>query len=174
MNDQVARPTSAAPSPIASAASAERPVRASAFVCEAVSCLSTGSHEVLTELGAQLARAGTTDIVVKRVGCLGLCADGPLVRIPETGRTFSHVRADAVQPIVEALAAVTPASPQVPQPVFFDRQIRIATENSGRIDPERHTSLAERLVDARHRLRETFQSNGMADLVEPFDPERRF
>ncbi len=136
MNDQVARPTSAAPSPIASAASAERPVRASAFVCEAVSCLSTGSHEVLTELGAQLARAGTTDIVVKRVGCLGLCADGPLVRIPETGRTFSHVRADAVQPIVEALAAVTPASPQVPQPVFFDRQIRIATENSGRIDPE--------------------------------------
>jgi putative ABC transport system ATP-binding protein len=42
---------------------------------------------------------------------------------------------------------------------------------AGRIDPERHTTLAERLVEARHRLRETFQSNGMADLVEPFDPE---
>ncbi len=43
---------------------------------------------------------------------------------------------------------------------------------AGRINPERHIALAERLVEARHRLRETFQSNGMADLVEPFDPER--
>ncbi|WP_245435612.1 ABC transporter ATP-binding protein/permease [Microvirga calopogonii] len=43
---------------------------------------------------------------------------------------------------------------------------------AGRIDPERHMALAERVVEARHRLRETFQSNGMADLVEPFDPER--
>jgi putative ABC transport system ATP-binding protein len=43
---------------------------------------------------------------------------------------------------------------------------------AGRIDPERHMALAERLVEARRRLRETFQSNGMADLVEPFDPVR--
>jgi putative ABC transport system ATP-binding protein len=43
---------------------------------------------------------------------------------------------------------------------------------AGRIDPERHPILAERLVEARRRLRETFQSNGMADLVEPFDPGR--
>jgi len=43
---------------------------------------------------------------------------------------------------------------------------------AGRIDPERHSSLAERLVEARQRLRETFQSNGMADLVEPFDASR--
>ncbi|MFD0462045.1 hypothetical protein ACFQY9_09255 [Microvirga aerilata] len=43
---------------------------------------------------------------------------------------------------------------------------------AGRIDPERHPALAERLVEARQRLRETFQSNGMSDLVEPFDPGR--
>jgi putative ABC transport system ATP-binding protein len=43
---------------------------------------------------------------------------------------------------------------------------------AGRINPERHTALAERVVEARRRLRETFQSNGMADLVEPFDPAR--
>ena len=43
---------------------------------------------------------------------------------------------------------------------------------AGKIDPERHMALAERVVEARRRLRETFQSNGMADLVEPFDPER--
>ena len=113
-----------------------RPVRASAFVCEAVSCLSTGSHDILTGLGARIADTDMTDITVKRVGCLGLCAAGPLVRIPETGQLFSHVRADALQPILDALAAATPASPQATQPVFFGRQVRIATENSGRIDPE--------------------------------------
>jgi len=42
----------------------------------------------------------------------------------------------------------------------------------GRIDPERDQDLAERVVEARRRLRETFQTNGMADLVEPFDPTR--
>jgi putative ABC transport system ATP-binding protein len=43
---------------------------------------------------------------------------------------------------------------------------------SGTVDPERDPDLADRLVDARIRLRETFRATGMADLVEPFDPER--
>ncbi|MCG7392495.1 ABC transporter ATP-binding protein [Microvirga sp. ACRRW] len=43
---------------------------------------------------------------------------------------------------------------------------------AGRIDPERHTALAERVVEARRRLRENFRSNGMSDLVEPFDMDR--
>lgn len=43
---------------------------------------------------------------------------------------------------------------------------------AGRIDPEGHVALAERLVEARNRLRQTFESNGMADLVEFFDPQR--
>lgn len=43
---------------------------------------------------------------------------------------------------------------------------------AGRIDPERHAALAERLVEARCLLRESFRSNGMADLVEPFDADR--
>ena len=35
-----------------------------------------------------------TDVVVKRVGCMGLCAAGPLVEIPETGQLFSAVKPD--------------------------------------------------------------------------------
>ena len=111
-------------------------VRASAYVCEAVSCLSTGSHEILTGLGTRIADTTMTDVAVKRVGCLGLCAAGPLVQIPETGELFRQVRPDALEPIVEALEAVTPASGRVTEPAFFDRQVRIATEHSGRIDPE--------------------------------------
>jgi len=112
------------------------PVRASAHVCEAVSCLSAASHDILTGLGAEVATAGMIDVDVKRVGCLGLCAAGPLVRIPETGELFSRVRPDALEPIVAALEAVRPDAVQAEQTAFFDRQVRIATENSGRIDPE--------------------------------------
>lgn len=41
---------------------------------------------------------------------------------------------------------------------------------AGWIDPERHPALAERVVEARQRLREAFRSDNMTDLVEPFDP----
>lgn len=43
---------------------------------------------------------------------------------------------------------------------------------AGRIDPEKDTELAERFVEARQRLHDTFQSNGMSDLVESFDADR--
>ena len=112
------------------------PVRASAYVCEAVSCLSAQSHEVLTGLGIRLSEAGATDVAIKRVGCLGLCAAGPLVQIPETGELFAHVRPDGLDSIVDALAAVRPGSQRVAEAAFFTGQMRIATENSGRVDPE--------------------------------------
>ena len=112
------------------------PTRASAYVCEAVSCLSAQSHEVLTGLGEQVAQRGMTDVQIKRVGCLGLCAAGPLVQIPETGQMFSAVKPDGLTEVVEALAAVTPRSRRVEEAPFFKRQVRIVTENSGRIDPE--------------------------------------
>ncbi len=117
-------------------ANAVRPVRASAYVCEAVSCLSRSSHEILTGLGARVADRGAPGVEVKRVGCLRLCADGPLVEIPQTGQLFSRVRPDTLEPIVDALAAVTPGTTQASRPAFFERQVPIATENSGRIDPE--------------------------------------
>lgn len=112
------------------------PTRASAYVCEAVSCLSAQSHEILTGLGEQVAGAGMTDVAIKRVGCLGLCAAGPLVRIPETGQLFSRVKPDQLDGVMAALAAVTPTSKRVAEAPFFRRQVRIVTEHSGGIDPE--------------------------------------
>ena len=43
---------------------------------------------------------------------------------------------------------------------------------SGMVDPVKHPQLAERIVDARERLREVFRAGEMAGLVEHFDPER--
>jgi bidirectional [NiFe] hydrogenase diaphorase subunit len=115
---------------------ADGEARATAYVCEAVSCLSAQSHDVLLGLGEKAAAAGLTDVDVKRVGCLLLCASGPLVEIPETGQLFSHVSPDNLDEIVEALATAAGGGEQASQEPFFGRQLRIVTENSGRIDPE--------------------------------------
>ncbi len=98
--------------------------------------MSASGLEILTGLTSQVASASLTDVAVKRVGCLGLCAAGPLVQIHETGELFSHVRPDELEPIMAAMAAVVPDADRVPEPAFFARQVRIATENSGRVDPE--------------------------------------
>jgi len=43
---------------------------------------------------------------------------------------------------------------------------------SGMIDPIKQPELAERIVDARERLRQIFEAGGMEGLVEPFDVDR--
>lgn len=112
------------------------PARATANVCQAVNCLSALSNEVLAELGQQVITNGFTDIAVQRVGCLGMCSAGPLVEIPETGQIFQNVEPGAIGEIVEALAAAKVGGEKVPELKFFHKQLRIATENCGRIDPE--------------------------------------
>ncbi len=112
------------------------PVRAHAYVCEAASCMSLQSHDITLGLGEAAAEAGMTDVLVKRVGCMGLCAAGPLVRIPETDQLFTAVEPGEVAPIVSALGAVQPGAQQQPLGPFFERQVRVVTENFGEIDPE--------------------------------------
>ncbi len=75
-------------------------------------------------------------MVIKRVGCLGLCAAGPLIEIAETGQLFEHVRPDDVGPLVAALDKVAPDAKRQPQGPFFEKQVRVATENFGKVDPE--------------------------------------
>ncbi len=111
-------------------------VRAHAYVCEAASCLSAQSHDIMLRIGATAAEAGLTDVVVKRVGCLGLCAAGPLVEIPETGQLFERLTPADAGTVVAALKSVRPTDQRQPQGPFFEKQLRVATENMGRIDPE--------------------------------------
>jgi bidirectional [NiFe] hydrogenase diaphorase subunit len=115
---------------------AGRGPRASAYVCEAASCMSAQSHEITARLAELVGEAGASDVTIKRVGCLGLCAAGPLVEIPQTGRLFERVRPDDLDEIVAALGKVKEADERQPQGPFFEKQLRVATENFGRVDPE--------------------------------------
>ena len=96
--------------------------------------MSAESDAVFDAIANGVESAGLNDVAVKSVGCLGLCAAGPLVEIGETGRFFEQVKPDDASSIVEVLRG--PATASGERPPFFSRQVRIATENSGRIDPE--------------------------------------
>jgi bidirectional [NiFe] hydrogenase diaphorase subunit len=110
--------------------------RATAAVCQAAGCLSAQSDKVFSDITEQLIRDGVTDVAVKRVGCLGLCAAGPLVEVPETGKLFKHVEPDAVDDVVGYLEKCTAAERVDEDEPFFSRQHKIVLENCGKVDPE--------------------------------------
>jgi len=120
------------------------PPRASAYVCEAASCMSMQARDITVRLGELIVEAGLNDVLIKRVGCLGLCAAGPLVEIAQTGRLFEHVSPDNVDAIVETLKTVQPTDARTAQGPFFEKQLRVATENFGVVDPESLDDYLER------------------------------
>ncbi len=116
-------------------------------VCVAAGCLSQRSDQVMTGLQTELTERGIDKTCqVKGVGCMGLCAAGPLVSVETEGRLYAGVR--PAQPgeeesrdahaIVESLAGPPVERLALPTDLpFFRAQHKIVLENSGKIDPER-------------------------------------
>jgi len=111
-------------------------------VCTAAACLSQRSDQVKAGLEARLKeRELDQRCLVKGVGCMGLCAAGPLVSIEPDGLLYQNVRppeetsdtAEIVDAIDRAPVSRLQLSPDLP---FFKEQQKIVLENSGRIDPE--------------------------------------
>src|SRR5215472_55802 len=107
-------------------------------VCVAAGCLSCQSDAVKDALSNEVAsRDGGKRCQVKGVGCMGLCAEGPLVSTSD-GQLYQHVAPSDAAEIVESLDAKPVARLHCPTDVpFFERQKKIVLENSGEIDPER-------------------------------------
>jgi bidirectional [NiFe] hydrogenase diaphorase subunit len=106
-------------------------------VCVAAGCLSCQSDAVKDALGKEISRRGLTDCQVKGVGCMGLCAEGPLVSTAD-GQMYKHVSAGDAPDVVDSLAGQSLERLHCPTNVpFFERQQKIVLENSGVIDPER-------------------------------------
>ncbi|MGD0833931.1 MAG: NuoF family protein [Candidatus Dormibacteria bacterium] len=118
----------------------EGPIRASANVCQAAGCLSLQSDAVFDSLCEKVTARGLDDVAVRRVGCLGLCAAGPLVEVPEQGRLFDHVDAGddrALDQVVASLAGAGKGGREIASDPFFAHQVRVVLERCGSIDPER-------------------------------------
>jgi len=108
-------------------------------VCAAAACLSQGSDKVKDNFDKEVERRGLNrDCQVKCVGCMGLCAEGPLVAIDGLEKMYQNVTANDVSEIVSSLETKPVerlvCSTDAP---FFKRQTRVASEYCGLIDPER-------------------------------------
>ena len=107
-------------------------------VCVASGCLASKSDSVKQALESELADRGLTGrCQVKGVGCLGLCAEGPLVST-RSGAIYKKVNKDDAREIVDHLGREPVARLLLPTDVpFFEKQTKIVLENSGVVDPER-------------------------------------
>ncbi len=129
------------------AAASEIPVRLN--VCASTSCLSRGADELTKTLNKQLRTAKQTkQCKVRSVGCMGLCAKGPMVEIecpakpaddPESRQLLRGVTVEDADELLEhAMSGRKFERLDWPTDTpFFTRQHRIVLENSGLIDPER-------------------------------------
>ena len=106
-------------------------------VCVAAGCLSCHSDTLKDALSQEIAHRGSTDCQVKGVGCMGLCAEGPLVST-SADQIYKRVSAADAAEIIDSLDGDRVERLHCPTDVpFFQRQKKIVLENSGSIDPER-------------------------------------
>lgn len=122
----------------------------SVCVCGVPGCGVTGSHEIYEAFVNEIkAQEEQRHIVVKRTGCQGLCAQGPIVSIRPAGLFYRGVTAQDVPEIVERtllneeivdrLVCDDPATgvkwPHQKDIPFYQKQVKVVLRNCGRIDP---------------------------------------
>jgi bidirectional [NiFe] hydrogenase diaphorase subunit len=111
-------------------------------VCMAAGCMSSQSGLIKEALDAEIKKNGLEDRCrVRGVGCLGLCAHGPLLSInagKENETLYQNVKIEDVADVAASLGNQPVQRLVSPLDIpFFLRQKKIALENSGMIDPER-------------------------------------
>ncbi len=107
-------------------------------VCVAAGCVSCQSLGVKEAIDEEIKKQGQEHVCKsKGVGCMGLCAEGPLVST-DKGVLYKRVAASDAAEVVASVTGETVSRLVCPTDVpFFQRQKKIVLENSGVIDPER-------------------------------------
>ncbi len=128
-------------------------------VCTGTGCISAQSDRLAAALRERAAAGGITPDDVLEVGCMGLCACGPLVQTECSGNVYQNVRIEDADELLKAAqgeeTSLQRCNTGMP---FFTRQKKIVLENAGRIDPERIESYVSNqgyhaLLDVLHNLR---------------------
>ncbi len=107
-------------------------------VCTAAGCISQHSDSIKNALIDEVKAQGRdSEIRIKGVGCMGLCAAGPLVSVEPGGILYEQVTVEDVPALVKSIGKKPLASLRLDEHMpFFERQVKIVLENSGVIDPE--------------------------------------
>jgi bidirectional [NiFe] hydrogenase diaphorase subunit len=107
--------------------------------CMAAGCMSSGAQNVKEQLDKAVAEAGMQEQVeVRRVGCMKLCCEGPLVQAEPANSLYIRVTPENAPSLIAAIrGGKTDVAETDPDAAFFKRQMHIVLANSGVIDPER-------------------------------------
>ncbi|MBP5353311.1 MAG: SLBB domain-containing protein [Alphaproteobacteria bacterium] len=123
------------------------------YCCHSTGCKSSGSDDIIALIQKIIEENGLTEkIRIVATGCMGLCAQGPLIRVEIKGKKdilFKRVTLDATRAIMEkyVIPGLTAAgnmtvaedlqlyvlSLDLP---FFTKQEKVVLKNAGHIDPE--------------------------------------
>ena len=105
-------------------------------VCMGTGCLSQHSDKVKAAIEKEVA-GGEKKCHVRRTGCMGLCAAGPLVLMEPSEIRYGHVHEGDAKDVVGSLGGepVARLDPQLGG--YFEGQTHVVLENSGHIDPEK-------------------------------------
>ena len=109
--------------------------------CSAAGCASCGGNAVRDTLAKTIkARNLEKDFEIAGTGCMGLCGEGPLVRIAEDGALYQRVDAGIAERIIdEHILQGKPVAENLVDTTnpFFSSQMKIVLENCGTMDSER-------------------------------------
>jgi bidirectional [NiFe] hydrogenase diaphorase subunit len=107
--------------------------------CMASGCMSSRAGEIKTAMQQAVTERNLSDRVeIRRVGCMGLCSQGPMVTVEPQGLRYEHVAVESAPSIIDALiGGIAQAALGDANQPFFARQLMVVRANEGRIDPER-------------------------------------
>jgi bidirectional [NiFe] hydrogenase diaphorase subunit len=109
-------------------------------VCNVTGCAAVRSNELVAELQAEVKKRGLeNEVQIKKVGCMGLCAAGPIISIEPEGIYYREMTPEEAPAVIDSLGKKPLRGKliDVTKEPFFARQEKHALENSGVIDPER-------------------------------------
>ncbi len=118
---------------------AQQKVAHTVRVCTGTSCLARHGDALQRALKDEVKQRGQDKTChIAGVGCMGLCAAGPMVSVAPAETLYQNVSEQDVPAIVEHLGAEPVehlvCDTDVP---FFQRQMKVVLEHCGHIDPER-------------------------------------
>jgi len=105
-------------------------------VCMAMGCMSQRSDKIKEALIKE-AEASGKRVLIRRVGCLGPCAAGPLVLNETSDVLYGSVKPEDAARIVDSLDKEPVAELKCDLRDYFEDQVHVVLENSGHIDPEK-------------------------------------
>ncbi len=116
------------------------------MVCAGTGCTSSKSDKIIEELIIKSKEFGS-NIIIKKTGCFGFCAKGPIIVIEPDQTFYEMVKIEDCEDIIKAVINSTKVERLMPKENdefvkkwhelnFYNKQKRIALKNCGYINPE--------------------------------------